>query len=364
MKIKDILTEIERLAPLPLQESFDNAGIQAGDVEREATGALICLDVTEAVVGEALEKGCNLIVSHHPLAFKPFKSLTGRTYVERCLMKACRHDLVIYAAHTNLDNVCGGINSRLAERIGLQQTRTLGPLKDALLKLSVFVPEAHAETVRKALFDAGAGHIGKYDSCSFNLTGEGTFRAGEDARPFCGAPGKLHREREIRIETILPAFRRSAVTRALLSAHPYEEPAFDFYPLSNTWNTVGPGIVGDLSASEEVRDFLSRIRTLLMADGLRYSNFPGKSVRRIAVCGGSGAFLIPDAIAAGADAFLTGEAKYNDFYDVEDRILLIAAGHYETEICAKDIFVDVISKKFPTFAALISNTDSNPVKYL
>jgi dinuclear metal center YbgI/SA1388 family protein len=364
MKIEDILTEIERLAPLPLQESFDNAGVQIGDVEREATGVLICLDVTEAVVCEAVEKGCNLIVSHHPLAFKSFRSLTGRTYVERCLIKACRHDLAIYAAHTNLDNTYGGVNYRLAEQIGLQQVRMLSPQKDVLLKLSVFVPEAHAETVRNTLFDAGAGHIGKYDSCSFNLTGEGTFRAGEDARPFCGETGKLHREREIRIETILPAFRRSAVTRALLSVHPYEEPAFDFYPLSNTWDTVGSGIIGELPESEDIHDFLLRIRTLFKVDGLKYSDFPGKSVRRIAVCGGSGAFLIPDAMAAGADAFITGEAKYNDFYDVEGRMLLVVAGHYETEICTKDIFFDVISKKFPTFAVYISNTDSNPVKYL
>ncbi|MDR2041026.1 MAG: Nif3-like dinuclear metal center hexameric protein [Tannerella sp.] len=364
MKIKDILTEIERLAPLPLQESFDNAGVQTGDVEREASGVLICLDVTEAVVDEAIEKGCNLIVSHHPLAFKPFKSLTGRTYVERCLIKACKHDLTIYAAHTNLDNACGGVNYRLAERIGLQQVRTLSPQKDALLKLSVFVPEAHAESVRNALFDAGAGQIGKYDSCSFNLTGEGTFRAGEDARPFCGERGKLHREREIRIETILPAFCRSAVTRALLSVHPYEEPAFDLYPLSNTWDRVGSGIIGELSGNEEVRDFLLRIRTLFKADGLRYSDFSGTSVRRVAVCGGSGAFLIPDALAAGADAFITGEAKYNDFYDVEGRMLLVVAGHYETETDTKDLFVDLISKKFPTFAVKISNTESNPVKYL
>ncbi|MDR1330843.1 MAG: Nif3-like dinuclear metal center hexameric protein [Tannerella sp.] len=363
MKIKDILTEIERLAPLPLQEGFDNAGVQVGDAEREATGALICLDVTEAVADEAVEKGCNLIVSHHPLAFKPFKSLTGRTYVERCLIKACRHDLVIYAAHTNLDNAYGGVNYRLAELTGLRQVRTLSPQKNALLKLSVFVPEAHAEAVRSALFDAGAGHVGKYDSCSFNLTGEGTFRAGEGVRPFCGETGKLHREREVRIETILPAFLKNAVTRALLAVHPYEEPAFDFYPLSNTWNTTGSGIIGELPERENVRHFLSRIRTLLKADGLRHSDYPGTSVRRIAVCGGSGAFLIPEAMAAGVDAFITGEAKYNDFYDVEGRMLLIVAGHYETEMCTKDIFFDIISKKFPTFAVHISNTDSNPVNY-
>jgi dinuclear metal center YbgI/SA1388 family protein len=364
VKIKDILAEIERFAPLPLQEGFDNAGVQTGDVEQEATGALLCLDVTEAVVDEATAKGCNLIVSHHPLLFKPIKSLVGQTCAERCLIKACKRDLVIYAAHTNLDNVYGGVNYRLAGQIGLQCVSILSPQKNMLLKLAVFVPEAHAETVRNALFSAGAGHIGNYDSCSFNLAGEGTFRAGENARPFCGETGRLHSEKEIRIETILPAFRKNAVTRALLSVHPYEEPAFDFYPLSNTWAAAGSGIIGELPESEDARDFLLRIKTCFRADCARHSAFTGKPVRKVAVCGGSGAFLIPEAIAAGADVFITGEAKYNDFYDVENKIILAVIGHYETEICTKDIFFDVISKKFPTFAVQISNTDSNPVKYL
>jgi dinuclear metal center YbgI/SA1388 family protein len=364
MKIKDILKEIERLAPLPLQEGFDNAGVQVGDVNQEATGALLCLDVTEAVVDEAMEKGYNLIVSHHPLAFKPFKSLTGHTYIERCLMKACKHDLVIYAAHTNLDNATGGVNFRLAELIGLQQVRILSPQKNVLLKLVVFVPEAYTEAVRNALFEAGAGHTGNYDACSFNLNGEGTFRAGEQCRPFCGETGTLHHEKETRIETILPAFRRSAVTRALLSAHPYEEPAFDFYPLSNTWDASGSGIVGELPESEEMQSFLLRIKERFRVACVKHSAFTGKPVRKVAVCGGSGAFLIPEAIASGADVFITGEARYNDFFDVEKKILLAVIGHYESEICTKDIFFDVISKKFPTFAVQNSITNSNPVKYL
>ncbi|MDR2121451.1 MAG: Nif3-like dinuclear metal center hexameric protein [Tannerella sp.] len=364
MKVKDILNEIERLAPLPLQEGFDNAGVQVGNTDREATGALLCIDVTEAVVDEATAKGCNLIISHHPLVFKPFKSLAGQTYIERCLIKACKRDIVIYAAHTNLDNAYGGVNYRLAEQIGLQHIHILSPQKNVLLKLVVFVPEACAETVRRALFGAGAGHIGNYDSCSFNLAGEGTFRAGENSRPFCGEIGHLHCEKEIRIETILPAFRKNAVTRAIYSVHPYEEPAFDFYPLSNAWTTTGSGIIGKLPESEDARDFLLRIKALFRADGIRHSAFTGKPVRKVAVCGGSGAFLIPEAIASGADIFITGEAKYNDFYDVEDKILLAVIGHYETEICTKDIFFDTISKKFPTFALQISNTDSNPVKYL
>ncbi|MDR0429292.1 MAG: Nif3-like dinuclear metal center hexameric protein [Tannerellaceae bacterium] len=364
MNVLDIIKEIEKHAPLPLQEGFDNAGIQVGDVNQPATGALLCLDVTEAVIDEAVSLGCNLIISHHPLAFKPFKSLTGSNYVERCMMKACKHDMVIYAAHTNLDNVVGGVNYRIAERIGLQNIRILSPQKNALLKLVAFVPEAYAKTVRDALFNAGAGHIGNYDSCSFNLKGEGTFRAGEKATPFVGETGKLHTEREERIETIIPAFRKSSITRTLLSAHPYEEPVFDFYPLTNTWNMAGSGIIGELPKGENEYSFLLRIKDIFNAGCVKHSTFTGKEIREVALCGGHGAFLIPEAIAAGADVFITGEAKYNDFYDVEDKILLAVIGHYESEVCTKDIFYNILSKNFPTFALHFSNVNLNPVKYL
>lgn len=216
VKIKDIIREIEQFAPLPLQESFDNAGVQVGDVNQPATGVLVCLDVTEAVIDEALETGCNLIISHHPLAFKSFKSLTGATYVERCMIKACKYDLVIYAAHTNLDNAPGGVNFQLAEILGLENVRVLSPQKEALLKFVTYVPEAYAETLRNVLFHAGAGQIGNYDSCSFNVTGEGSFRAGNGTHPFCGKIGELHIEKEVRIETVLPAFRKSADRKSVV----------------------------------------------------------------------------------------------------------------------------------------------------
>lgn len=364
LKVKDILKEIELYAPLPLQEDFDNAGVQVGDVSLPVTGALLCLDVTEEVIDEAIEMECNLIISHHPLAFKSFKSLTGATYVERCLMKACKHDLVIYAAHTNLDNAVGGVNYRLAELIGLQNVRILSPQKNALLKLVTFVPEAYAELMRTALFNANAGSIGNYDSCSFNLHGEGSFRATEGCNPLCGEIGELHFEKEVRIETVLPAFRKTAVTRALLSVHPYEEPAFDFYPLSNTWSQAGSGVVGELPEGEDEQSFLLRIKELFNVGCVKHSPWTGKQIREVAICGGSGAFLVKDAIAYGADIFITGEAKYNDFYDVEGRILLAVIGHYESEVCTKDIFYTIISKKFPTFAVHFSNVNSNPVKYL
>lgn len=364
IKIKDIIKEIEQYAPLPLQESFDNAGVQVGDSNQFATGALLCLDVTEEVIDEAIERECNLIISHHPLAFKSFKSLTGSTYVERCMMKACKYDLVIYSAHTNLDNAVDGVNYRLAELIGLQNVRILSPQKGVLLKLVTFVPENYADLVRNTLFNAGAGNIGNYDACSYNLKGEGTFRAHENCRPFCGEIGELHVENEIRIETVLPAYKKASITRALLSVHPYEEPVFDFYPLDNTWNQAGSGIVGELPEAENEQNFLLRMKDLFQVGCIKHSAFTGRPIREVAVCGGSGAFLIKDAVNYGADIFITGEARYNDFYDVEDRILLAVIGHYESEVCTKDIFYNIISKKFPTFAVHFSNVNSNPVKYL
>lgn len=363
-RIKDIIRAIEEVAPLPLQESYDNAGVQIGNVNQRATGALLCLDVTEETIDEAIDLGYNLIISHHPLVFKPFKSITGKSYIERCIIKACKYDLVVYSAHTNLDNTVGGVNYKLAKLLGLQHVHILSPQKGNLLKLVTFVPEDSAETVRTALFNAGAGSIGNYDACSFNTRGTGTFRASEGCNPFCGEINELHYENEIRLETILPAYLKMSITRALLSVHPYEKPAFDFYPLENTWKQAGSGVVGELPDEEDELFFLQRIKDLLDIECVRYSPLIGKKIREVAICGGNGAFLIPEAIAYGADIFITGEAKYNDFFDVENKILLAIVGHYESEICTKDIFFDIISKKFPTFAAQISNTNSNPVKYL
>jgi dinuclear metal center YbgI/SA1388 family protein len=364
MRVAQIIGAIEELAPLALQDDFDNSGIQIGDVSQKVKGILLCLDVTEEVVDEALELDCNLIISHHPLLFKPLKSITGKNYIERAVIKACKHDLVIYSAHTNLDNAWEGLNFRLAEKIGLQNIRILKAQKDNLLKLVTFVPIEQAEMVRQALFHAGAGNIGNYDSCSFNLTGEGTFKAKENANPFVGEIEELHTEKEIRIETILPTHKKSSVLRALLASHPYEEPAYDLYPLHNAWAKAGSGVVGELPAEEEEESFLQRIKTIFQLKILKHSPFTEKMIREVAICGGSGSFLIKDAIAYGADVFLTGEAKYNDYYDVENQILLAVLGHYESEHCTKELFFDIISKKIPNFAVHFSNVNTNPVNYM
>jgi dinuclear metal center YbgI/SA1388 family protein len=364
MRIREILQAIEQLAPLPLQENFDNSGVQVGDANQEAKGVLLSIDVTENVIWEAINLNCNLIISHHPIAFRSFKSLTGKTYVERCMMLACKHDIVLYAAHTNLDNAAGGINFRLAEMLNLQNVTILSPQKNSLLKLVTFVPLAHAETVRNALFNAGAGCVGNYDSCSYTVEGKGTFRAGENAHPFCGVVGQIHAEAEVRIETVLPAYKEKEVLRALVAVHPYEEPAYDFYLLSNAWSQAGSGVVGSLPEEMEEEEFLYLLKDTFRLASLQHSTYRGIRVRDVAICGGSGAFLIPKAISYGADVLVTGEAKYNDFYDVEDKLLLANIGHYESEVCSKDIFYDVLSKKYPTFAIHKSGFDVNPVNYL
>jgi dinuclear metal center YbgI/SA1388 family protein len=364
MRIAQITEWLEEIAPLSLQDSFDNAGIQIGDISQKAKGILLCLDVTEEVIDEAIELNCNLIISHHPLLFHPIKSLTGKTYIERCVIKACKNNLVIYAAHTNLDNAWGGINFHLAEKIGLQNVRILKPLQNILLKLITFVPSEYAESVRNALFNAGAGNIGNYDSCSFNSVGEGTFRGEEQTHPFTGKIGEFHTEKEIKIETILPVYKKTSVMRALLNSHPYEEPAYDFYALSNSWDRAGSGVVGELPAEEEEESFLKRIKNIFQLKCLKHSPFTGKTIREVAICGGGGAFLIKDAIAYGADVFLTGEAKYNDYYDVENKILLAVLGHYETEHYTKELFFDIISKKMTNFAIHFSNVNTNPINYM
>lgn len=364
MKIKEIVSALDRFAPLPLQDGFDNAGLQIGLTEAEATGALLCLDVTEAVLDEAIALGCNLVISHHPLIFKGYKSITGKDYVERCILKAIRNDMVLYAAHTNLDNAKGGVNYKIAEKIGLKHLQVLEPKRNSLLKLVTFVPTEQAERVRKALFAAGCGNIGGYDSCSYNLKGEGTFRAGENTHPFCGSIGELHREEEVRIETILPSYKKGEVVRALLSAHPYEEPAFDLYPLENEWIQAGAGIVGELETPETELEFLKRIKKIFEVECVKHNRLTGREIQKVALCGGAGAFLIPQAICSGADIFITGEIKYHDYFGHEDEILLAEIGHYESEQYTKEIFYSIIRDLFPNFALHLSKINTNPIKYL
>lgn len=364
MKITEIIRCIEEIAPLSLQESYDNAGIQVGDKNRETDSALVCLDVTEDVIDEAISQGTHLIISHHPLIFKGIKSITGKNYIERIIVKAIKHDITIYSAHTNLDNAWNGVNFKIAERLGLTDIRILDPLKGKLAKLVTFVPFSHVTCLKDALFSAGAGHIGNYDCCSFQSEGTGSFKAGEGSSPFCGEIGVMHHENESRVEVIVPVLLINPVVNALQANHPYEEPAYDIIILENRWDKMGAGILGSLSESISEIEFLKQIKEVFGIECLKYAGKRGALIKQVAICGGSGSFLIPTAIAANADAFITGEIKYHDYFGNEDHLLLAELGHYESEQYTKELFCDIIQKKFPTFAIHSTLVDTNPINYL
>lgn len=364
MKLNEITDCLEAYAPLAYQESYDNAGLICGSKDMDITAALICLDSTEAVIDEAIERGCNLVIAHHPIVFSGLKKFNGKNYVERVIIKAIRNNIAIYAAHTNLDNVHNGVNAKIAEKLGLVNCNVLVPQKNLLKKLVTFCPEAKAEELRTALFNAGAGHISNYDECSFNTTGTGTFRAGEGSDPFVGEIGKQHQENEVRIETIYPQYIENQILKALFNAHPYEEVAYDLLPLSNTHNRIGAGLVGELPEETTEMDFLKRIKTVMKADSLRYTALRDKKVKKIAICGGSGSFLLGDAIKSGADVFVTADFKYHQFFDAENSIIIADIGHYESEQFTVELFYEILKKKFSTFALLISTINTNPIKYL
>ena len=364
VKIKDIASALEMFAPLPLQEGFDNSGLQIGLTDAEVTGVLLCLDVTEKVVDEAVASGCNLIVSHHPLIFSPLKRITGSNYVERCVLKALANGIAIYASHTNMDSVPGGVNYRIAEKLGLQNVRILVPKTDALLKLSVYVPMAQADMVREALFAAGCGNIGNYGSCSYNVEGYGTFKANEGCNPFCGEIGELHKENEVRIDTVLPAYLMNKVVSALLKAHPYEEPAYDIYPLKNSWDSVGLGVVGDLPAERDELDFLAEVKEKFAVGSVRHTSLSGNKVKRVALCGGSGASFADAAISAGAQVYITGEARYHDLFNYDRKILFAVIGHYESEQFTMDVFNDIIRGAYPDLKVIKTSINTNPINYL
>jgi len=364
MLVSDIIKILEEFAPLSLQENYDNSGLLIGSKNSSITGILLTIDITEDVVNEAIEKKCNFIISHHPLIFKPIKRLTNETETQRCIVKLLKNDIAVYAAHTNFDNVIEGVNAKIADKIGLKNRSVLLPISDKLLKLITYVPKLHAVSVRNAIFEAGAGNIGNYDSCSFAVEGFGTFKANDLAQPFVGDVNKLHIEPEIKLEVILPEYVKSQVINALFKSHPYEEPAYDLIPLQNTSNRLGAGIVGDLENEIDELEFLNNLKEIFNCKTIRHTNLLSKKIKRVALCGGSGSFLLKNAILTGADIFISGDFKYHEFFDAKNQILIADLGHFETEQYTKHIFYELITKKMPTFAVRISETKTNPINYL
>lgn len=362
MKVKDIISALEEFAHPQLQEDYDNTGLNVGNPNAEITGILLCIDITEEVIDEAIETNCNMIVSHHPLIFGKLKKITGNNYAEKCIIKAIKKDISIYCGHTSFDAVDKGVSYKICEKLGLQNLKILSPKKDFLKKISVYVPEKHTETVRLAMFEAGAGTIGEYNYCSFNVSGTGSFQAGEDTNPYVGKKGEIHYEPEIKTEMIFPAFLQTKIITAMLSAHPYEEVAYDIYSLDNSWEKAGLGMTGETTKPINEKDLLKILKENFNVENIRHSKLLNTKIDKIAVCGGSGASFINNAINSGAQVYISGDIKYHDYFLSENKILIIDIGHFESEQFTKEIFYDIIMKKKPTFAVRFSKINTNPIK--
>ncbi len=361
-RINDVINELERFAPPILQEDYDNSGLLIGNANDELKGILVSLDTTEDIVQEAIDNNLNLIISHHPIIFKGLKSLTGKNYTERTLLKAIKNDIAIYAIHTNLDNVFQGVNFQIAKTLKLKDI-TILKANNKLLKLVVFVPNTHLNEVKEALYSAGAGNIGDYSNCSFYSEGKGSFKANENADPYVGEIGKTHIEEESKLEIILPSYLKSAVLSALFKIHPYEEVAFDLIPLLNNDPKTGSGMIGFLEEEIDERSFMDFLKKTMKTDCIRHTQLLGKKISKIAFCGGSGDFLLESAIHQNADVFISGDFKYHRFFDADNKIVIMDIGHYESEQFTIDLLVGFLTEIFSTFAIRFTEVKTNPINY-
>ncbi|WP_423818233.1 Nif3-like dinuclear metal center hexameric protein [Salinimicrobium sp. TIG7-5_MAKvit] len=363
MLVKEIIRELEKFAPAAYAEDFDNVGLLTGSPGSEVSGILVTLDTLETVVDEAIEKNCNLIVAFHPIIFSGLKKLTGSNYVERAILKAIKNDIAIYAIHTALDNSFKGVNDMICEQLGLIERAILIPQPGTIKKLITFAPKKNAAEVREALFAAGAGTIGNYDHCSFNVAGSGSFRGNEESNPVIGRKGETHYEEEMQIGVTFPRHLEKNILNALFDNHPYEEVAYEVTTLENPNQHIGMGMTGILKEEMEEKAFLEQVKKTFGSGCIRHSALLGKPIKKVAVLGGSGSFAINQAIAAGADIFITADLKYHDFYKAEQRLVLADVGHYESEQYTKTLLTTYLKKKFANFAVVLSNTETNPIKY-
>ncbi|MEZ7497201.1 Nif3-like dinuclear metal center hexameric protein [Flavobacterium sp. Arc3] len=364
MKIKEILSVLEEMAPLAYAEDFDNVGLLVGDQNTEATGILVCHDALENVIDEAIAKKCNLVVCFHPILFSGLKKITGKNYVERSIIKAIKNDIAIYAVHTALDNHQNGVNKIFCDALGLKNTKILIPKQNFIRKLVTYTIPENAEKLRNALFDAGAGNIGNYEDCSFNSKGIGTYMGNENSDPQLGERFEFVETTEIKIEVTFEKHLESKILKALFSHHAYEEVAYEIYQLQNSHQNIGLGMIGEFETPMDEKEFLTAVKQKMQAEGIRHSAFTGKPIKKVAVLGGSGSYAIKNAIMAGADAFLTADLKYHQFYEAENQLLLADIGHFESERYTKNYIVDYLRKKILNFAIILSEENTNPVKYL
>nr|WP_299034661.1 Nif3-like dinuclear metal center hexameric protein [uncultured Tenacibaculum sp.] len=364
MQIKDVTNYIEQLAPLSYAEDFDNVGLLIGNYTTEVTGVLVTLDTLEETVDEAIAKNCNLIVSFHPIVFSGLKKINGNNYVERVVLKAIQHNIAIYATHTALDNVNNGVSAKMGEVLGLENMKTLIPKKGIIKKLTTYVPFAEATNLREKLFETGAGNIGNYNNCSFNVEGKGSYKGNENSNPTVGKKGELMFEEETCITVTFDSYLEGKILSALFKNHPYEEVAYEVVTLDNQNQNVGMGMIGELPSEMNEKDFLLFVKKAFKTGCVRHSELLGKPIKKVAVLGGSGSFAIKNAIRAGADAYISADFKYHEFFKAEKNILLADVGHYESEQFTKNLLVDYLNKNFSTFAIILSEKSTNPIYYI
>tara|TARA_A200000113_G_scaffold172023_1_gene156968 strand:- start:3437 stop:4531 length:1095 start_codon:yes stop_codon:yes gene_type:complete len=363
MTIRAIIDILTQWAPLCYAEDFDNVGLLTGSANQPCKGVLITLDTLEPVVDEAIASGCNLIVSFHPILFKGLKKITGDDYVQRTILKAIKHDIAIFTIHTALDNHQNGVNAAIAERLQLQSTKILVPKKGTIKKLVTYVPKENEKKVLEALYEAGAGALGNYDQCSFVTEGFGSFRGNEKSNPSLGQQMEKTIVEEKQIQVIFLAHQEKQILNSLRSAHPYETVAYEIISTDNENPDIGMGKVGTLKKPMSGQEFLSFVKKQMQTPMIRYSRLNSKPIQKVAVLGGSGSFVISEAKRSNADALVTADLKYHDFFQAEDQLLLVDIGHFESEQFTKNLIYSYLKKKLPNFAIILSNTITNPVNY-
>lgn len=363
MKIKEIINHLEAMAPLAYAEDFDNVGLLVGNENNICSGVLVCNDAIETVIEEAIQENCNLIVCFHPILFSSLKKITGKNYVERAIIKAIEYKIAIFAIHTALDNHINGVNKIFCDALGLRNTKILIPKPQTLRKLVTYTVTENFNTLREALFAAGAGNIGNYSDCSFSSKGTGTYKGNDNSNPVIGIKNQREEANEIKIELLFEKHNEKNILNALFSNHIYEEVAYEIYSINNTNQNMGLGMVGEFETEYNETEFLQLVKEKMDCGVIRHSSFLGKKIKRVAVLGGSGSFAINQAIQANVDSFLTADLKYHQFFEAENKILLADIGHFESERFIKNYIVEFLNKKISNFAVVLSKINTNPVKY-
>ncbi len=370
VRCQQIFDWIEEWADPALAEDWDHIGNLVGSPADSVSRVLVTLDVTDEVIAEAIDENVNLIVAHHPLFRDPIPYLRSDLFSSSRVYRLIQKGISLYAAHTNLDAAPGGINDVLADLLGLRDVEILFPTyEENLYKIVVFVPLGHEERVREAISARGGGWIGNYSDCTFQTEGVGTFRPLEGTKPFIGETGELERVRETRIETIAPQKKLSDLLKNMIAAHPYEEVAYDIYPLKNTGTKAGLGRIGRLPESLALADFARKVKDSLGLGMVRITGDPQRSVSKIALCGGGGMSLLEQAIKCDADLYLTGDIRHHGALDALDRgIALVDGGHYGTERVIVPVLADYLQKKAKEagegLTVLVSQINTDPFSYI